>query len=263
MFHDTQPQSGSSRGFTLIELLIVIAIICILAAILFPVFSRARENARRSSCMSNMKQLGLAHLQYTQDHDGHMAPVLERDPAFPGTFTPITDTTSSQPSGIFVTDWNDVAGNYRSWMDLIFPYVKNLQVYRCPSASAAKNIPSYGYNMAIGGVSSNSYYFTSAATYYNLTMHEALIRRPAEIIMFMENNRRYTNTAPWNMNEAIIGKTTVTPHLQGGVQVYADGHAKWRSMNDIYLPYTSTQCNPASPNYTLPSCSRAWNPYIE
>ena len=59
----------AKRGFTLIELLVVIAIISILAAILFPVFARARENARRASCQSNMKQAGLAFMQYTQDYD--------------------------------------------------------------------------------------------------------------------------------------------------------------------------------------------------
>src|SRR5471032_2965994 len=58
-----------SRGFTLIELLVVIAIIAILAAILFPVFARARENARRTACQSNLKQIGLAFMQYVQDYD--------------------------------------------------------------------------------------------------------------------------------------------------------------------------------------------------
>src|SRR5215217_2450512 len=62
-------RSRPSKGFTLIELLVVIAIIALLAAILFPVFGRARENARRSSCQSNLKQMGLAIMQYTQDYD--------------------------------------------------------------------------------------------------------------------------------------------------------------------------------------------------
>src|SRR4028118_1774787 len=67
-----KPRGGagiSRSGFTLIELLVVIAIIGILASILFPVFARARENARRSSCQSNLKQIGLGILQYTQDYD--------------------------------------------------------------------------------------------------------------------------------------------------------------------------------------------------
>ena len=101
-------------GFTLIELLVVIAIISLLAAILFPVFARARENARRTSCASNLKQLGLASAQYMQDYDGIYAPAFlnYNDPAY---------TINTVPS----------------YYDLLLPYVKNNQVFVCPSQTEA------------------------------------------------------------------------------------------------------------------------------
>ncbi|RYG62324.1 DUF1559 domain-containing protein, partial [bacterium] len=88
-------------GFTLIELLVVIAIIAILAAILFPVFGRARENARRSSCQSNLKQVGLAMAQYQQDYDERTL-VVDED-------------------------------NGLTWFNPLQPYIKSTQVFRCPS----------------------------------------------------------------------------------------------------------------------------------
>ncbi|BCM89332.1 hypothetical protein IAD21_01178 [Abditibacteriota bacterium] len=103
-------------GFTLIELLVVIAIIAILAAILFPVFARARENARRSSCQSNLKQIGLGMLQYCQDYD-ETTPLVWAG----------TDSADSTAVG--------VAGDRYKWMDGIFPYVKSEQLFVCPSAS--------------------------------------------------------------------------------------------------------------------------------
>jgi prepilin-type N-terminal cleavage/methylation domain-containing protein/prepilin-type processing-associated H-X9-DG protein len=93
-----------NQGFTLIELLVVIAIIAILAAILFPVFGRARENARRSSCQSNLKQMGLVLVQYAQDYDERM-----------------------------VSARMDLPGNSRAWQEVIQPYVKNKQIFFCPS----------------------------------------------------------------------------------------------------------------------------------
>src|SRR5690349_12257289 len=97
------------RAFTLIELLVVIAIIALLAAILFPVFARARENARKSSCMNNLKQAGVGLMQYTQDYDETMV-------IYPYAQTGITTR------GL-------------GWY--LMPYVKSSQIWRCPSHTSA------------------------------------------------------------------------------------------------------------------------------
>lgn len=112
------------KAFTLIELLVVIAIIALLAAILFPVFARARENARRASCQSNLKQIALGVLQYTQDYDERFP--LARD----ANGTAQTDT--SMPGYYYVA--NNSGDRVIHWMDFIFPYVKSVQVFGCPSA---------------------------------------------------------------------------------------------------------------------------------
>lgn len=103
----------SLRGFTLIELLVVIAIIAIIAAILFPVFSKAREKARQTSCASNLNQMGLAFMQYTEDYDELMPPLSSTDAQGPVSF---------------------------KW--LILPYVKSFGIFACPS-NPAVNMPDW------------------------------------------------------------------------------------------------------------------------
>ncbi len=104
-----------ARGFTLIELLVVIAIIAILAAILFPVFARAREQARKSACASNFKQIALAMLMYADDYD-QLLPPYSHGWGYRGCF-------------------GYAGADGPRWADLIFPYVKNLQVFNCPSST--------------------------------------------------------------------------------------------------------------------------------
>jgi prepilin-type N-terminal cleavage/methylation domain-containing protein/prepilin-type processing-associated H-X9-DG protein len=108
------------RGFTLIELLVVIAIIAILAAILFPVFAQARDKARQSSCLSNMKQIGTATMMYTQDYD-------ERYPNH------IWNAANGGGPGLHPLPDGRMYQGHVGWPLKFYPYIKNLAVYVCPS----------------------------------------------------------------------------------------------------------------------------------
>ncbi|MCC7492461.1 MAG: DUF1559 domain-containing protein [Fimbriimonadaceae bacterium] len=117
-------QTPRRKAFTLIELLVVIAIIAILAAILFPVFAKAREKARQSSCGSNLKQIGTAAMQYVQDYD------------------------ETFPWYVNGTSWADplsAANTY--WGRFLEPYCKNQQIFGCPSAMAALKTGNYSYGL--------------------------------------------------------------------------------------------------------------------
>src|SRR5687767_13552480 len=133
-FTRSSRKSGvTPRGFTLIELLVVIAIIAILAAILFPVFARARENARRASCQSNLKQIALGMIQYTQDYDERLPLMFYMRNM---TYLPAGDP--GQLPNPMTYDSNVTGGNFvTSWVDEIQPYVKSQQIFACPSDSKA------------------------------------------------------------------------------------------------------------------------------
>ena len=203
------------KGFTLIELLVVIAIIAILAAILFPVFAKAREKARQTTCLSNMKQLGLGFMMYAQDYDETM----------PGWKIAGGCTAN--------TAWG--------WKHVIFPYVKNSQMYLCPSsqwaftptctyfttwANAMNLATSYGMNDCVDGGGGAG------------PLAMGAISRPAELILIGEG------PTPWRLvgvgpETGTCNNTAADVH-NGGINVnYYDGHAKWLQHTRAY----STKAN--------------------
>jgi prepilin-type N-terminal cleavage/methylation domain-containing protein/prepilin-type processing-associated H-X9-DG protein len=256
-----------SRGFTLIELLVVIAIISILAAILFPVFARARENARRASCMSNLKQIGLGILQYTQDYDEKYPTNANLDPS-------AAVANSNLPGYKFIIKDSSSGAIYPkapTWMDFIYSYVNNTQIFVCPSASDSTT-PSYGYSSAIGGYYKYAFTGTSVPAIRTAALLSELLR-PAESIMVVDDNFAYS----WNANPSTYGnsarsttesgRSVVAPHLDGGNICYADGHAKWQPIAKMAaIPSGSGIC-PANPTATdlatKTYCDRAWNPFID
>jgi len=140
----------TNTGFTLIELLVVIAIIAILAAILFPAFARARENARRTSCLSNLKQIGLGVMQYTQDYDE---------------IYPMKRWSGTGDSAL-----NDTY----SWRRITYPYTKSSQIYTCPSNTygtqpANDSYPGYAKLQPGDPTFSRSYSINGQTAYINGT----------------------------------------------------------------------------------------------
>ena len=190
------------RGFTLIELLVVIAIIAILAAILFPVFARAREKARQTSCLSNMKQLGLAFMMYAQDYDETLIPL------------------ANGGYGI---------ARYR-WTTLIDPYVKNQQILTCPSDP--KRGTAYGLSFnnlacddtSAGGLGRGAVLADIASPADALMLTEAERADGAEIYYVYSLKRYALGAVSGYPNNGIPNPGR---HNGGNNVAFCDGHSKW------------------------------------
>ncbi len=232
-----EDKRNKRSAFTLIELLVVIAIIAILAAILFPVFARARENARRTSCLSNMKQIGLGMMQYTQDYDERYPKALDGDW---GVRPYPVQTNTSMPGYLFRTSDSSGTLAYNvSWMDIIYPYVKSSQMFVCPSQLLGTDTRAhYGYSAAINGTYRPNFTGTGGS---NTPMSLAEVRRPAESIMVLDYKSNYVT---WAVKSQYVNYVTSTdlasrrlkaPHLEGTSVCFADGHAKWYSLTNSVL----------------------------
>jgi prepilin-type N-terminal cleavage/methylation domain-containing protein/prepilin-type processing-associated H-X9-DG protein len=191
--------SSKSRrgGFTLIELLVVIAIIAILAAILFPVFAKAREKARTSSCTSNCKQLGLAFIQYTQDYDE----------TYPDLGSAVT----------------------YEWTLSLQPYIKNTQIFKCPSDTAVE-ASSYLVNNA--GLSTGG----------SFGVNQAALQAPSTTMVLIDgtnasgagstadpanaNGGMQSDYTMWNQSARILSNGNTPRHMGNANILWADGHAK-------------------------------------
>ena len=207
-------------GFTPIELLVVIAIIAILASILFPVFARARENARRSSCQSNLKQIGLAWIQYAQDYDEKVVPILS-DPT----------NTGAGPTPRYYW-FGSVTGSgatavLKESEGLIQPYLKSGQVQSCPSFQAGTADPSLGRT----GYGYNDNYLSRYSPDFSKVnpANLAEIQSPSETVAFADCASLSGSTV--GPNTYLSPPTSEFPtfharHLDTGNILYCDGHVK-------------------------------------
>ncbi len=186
-------QRRVSRGFTLIELLVVIAIIAILAAILFPVFAKAREAARKTSCINNLKQCATGAQMYSQDYDEKLLPSwLNYNPNGPD------------------------PGLARTWIQIVQPYVKNLGVTLCPSRETQDQDPNNTWETGIAHNHDNLGWDSSPSM--------AIIERPAGIVMFADSG-----ALGWGGSQGIYNTWKIDPDAANAPRPIASRGIYFRS----------------------------------
>ena len=201
-------------GFTLIELLVVIAIIAILAAILFPVFARAREKARETSCLSNVRQIMLGMQMYVQDHNG-MYPMAY----FSG---------------------SDLPGGGMSWAMAVMPYVRQGMregIWWCPSSGLDRSMWQSGHSAYVQyGYSAQIHW--AGASPFSPPRHESAIPRPSETVVLAETQTSGTNYG----NYAWFGFTSAHSRYSHNERMnlgFADGRAAGTTRSAGVAAYTS------------------------
>lgn len=246
----------SRKGFTLIELLVVIAIIAILAAILFPVFAKAREAARASSCQSNMKQIGSAIKMYLSDWDD----------CFPTnrsltSSALVPQVALNDPSKIDATTGDVIPNQFGiSWVEGLYPYVEKVvggsdpaSAWKCPNAKDIGFPPITTGPQPFGKLAAVTYSFNANL----VNQPEAIVKQAANTLMCRELDRRHnavlrpqnvTSTAnpmpsnPFlNKMDATMASTKTNMHANGSHILFADAHVKAYSIN--YMP-TNPQWDP-------------------
>ena len=238
----------TTSGFTLIELLVVIAIIAILAAILFPVFQKVRENARRTACLSNTKQLGLAVMQYIQDAD------------------------ETYPNGNY--NYNAIGG----WAGQIFPYVKSTGAYRCPDdyvvVAASDNPSSFGMNSNFGqqgnpsgGVPNVSRTLASMNSASRTVMlFEVEGNTGIDVTKLLEgpysknyNSSPFGNGGVYTYSPSGGGTFGGCPAAAGQTLKYATGYMGGRNPGSLACHYTAaTGRHNGGANYLMGDCHAKW-----
>jgi len=212
---DSHPRRGFSQGFTLVEILIVLAIVGILAAILFPAFGSARESARRATCSSNLKQIGMAIAQYAQDNNR---------------FYPHHDNS-------FVGQDNKCA-----WAERIGRYIKSTEIFECPTAESGTYKPGCPADaeekdeddMKIGW--DGSYDLNKLTVAGRPTINEVRLQHPADTISVLDGKGRVIAVGldPTPDAAAMLSHGLKKPrHGEGTNVLWMDGHVAWRSLDSL------------------------------